>query len=152
MRDCRPKTRNSNIEIRNKFEIRILKSDGIQQGHEGFFSNFVFRISNFISPSPPPFLIVGTRVAAPTPVTDPGHVLTVFVNVSFVIEEFVTDELLHVSRASSEAGDTIDRLPQLQSSAGYVKQAMHDKLTEHREYIVRHGEDLPEIRNWRWGA
>jgi xylulose-5-phosphate/fructose-6-phosphate phosphoketolase len=48
--------------------------------------------------------------------------------------------------------DTIDRLPQLQPSAGYVKQAMHDKLAEHREYIVRHGEDLPEIRNWRWGA
>jgi xylulose-5-phosphate/fructose-6-phosphate phosphoketolase len=48
--------------------------------------------------------------------------------------------------------DTIDRLPQLQASAGYVKQAMHEKLIEHREYIVRHGEDLPEIRNWRWGA
>ncbi|MBV8910267.1 MAG: phosphoketolase family protein, partial [Gammaproteobacteria bacterium] len=48
--------------------------------------------------------------------------------------------------------DTIDRLPQLHSSAGHVKQAMHDKLMEHREYIVRHGEDLPEIRDWRWGA
>jgi xylulose-5-phosphate/fructose-6-phosphate phosphoketolase len=48
--------------------------------------------------------------------------------------------------------DTIDRLPQLQSSAGHVKQAMHDKLIEHREYIVRYGEDLPEIRGWRWGA
>jgi xylulose-5-phosphate/fructose-6-phosphate phosphoketolase len=48
--------------------------------------------------------------------------------------------------------DTLDRLPQLQSAAGYVKQAMNDKLTEHREYIVRYGEDLPEIRNWRWGA
>jgi len=48
--------------------------------------------------------------------------------------------------------DTIDRLPQLQATAGYVKQAMHEKLIEHREYIVRHGEDLPEIRNWRWGA
>jgi xylulose-5-phosphate/fructose-6-phosphate phosphoketolase len=33
-----------------------------------------------------------------------------------------------------------------------VKQAMRDKLIEHREYIVRHGEDMPEIRNWRWGA
>ena len=48
--------------------------------------------------------------------------------------------------------DTIDRLPQLEPSAGYVKQAMRDKLIEHREYIVAHGEDLPEIRNWRWGA
>jgi len=46
--------------------------------------------------------------------------------------------------------DTIDRLPQLAASAGYVKQAMRDKLHEHREYIVRHGEDMPEILNWRW--
>jgi xylulose-5-phosphate/fructose-6-phosphate phosphoketolase len=48
--------------------------------------------------------------------------------------------------------DAIDRLPQLESSAGYVKQALRDKLIEHREYIVSHGEDLPEIRDWRWGA
>jgi xylulose-5-phosphate/fructose-6-phosphate phosphoketolase len=50
------------------------------------------------------------------------------------------------------AGDAIDRLPQLEAGAGYVKQALRDKLIEHREYIVRHGEDLPEIRDWRWGA
>jgi xylulose-5-phosphate/fructose-6-phosphate phosphoketolase len=48
--------------------------------------------------------------------------------------------------------DTIDRLPQLGSAAGYAKQALRDKLTEHRQYIVRHGEDLPEIREWRWGS
>ena len=46
--------------------------------------------------------------------------------------------------------DTVDRLPQLEAQAGYVRQAMRDKLIEHREYIVTHGEDLPEIRNWRW--
>jgi len=46
--------------------------------------------------------------------------------------------------------ETIDRLPQLAGRAAYVKQAMRDKLIEHHEYIVRHGEDLPEIRNWRW--
>jgi xylulose-5-phosphate/fructose-6-phosphate phosphoketolase len=33
-----------------------------------------------------------------------------------------------------------------------VKQARRDKLIDHRECIVRHGEDMPEIRNWRWGA
>ncbi len=48
------------------------------------------------------------------------------------------------------AGDVVDRLPQLQSQAGYVKQALRDKLIEHREYIREFGEDLPEICNWRW--
>jgi xylulose-5-phosphate/fructose-6-phosphate phosphoketolase len=48
--------------------------------------------------------------------------------------------------------DAVDRLPQLEARAAYVKQAMRDKLIEHHEYIVRYGEDLPEIRNWRWGA
>jgi xylulose-5-phosphate/fructose-6-phosphate phosphoketolase len=46
--------------------------------------------------------------------------------------------------------DTVDRLPQLEARAGYVRQEMRDKLTEHHEYIVRYGEDMPEIRNWRW--
>jgi xylulose-5-phosphate/fructose-6-phosphate phosphoketolase len=48
------------------------------------------------------------------------------------------------------AADTIDRLPQLAASAGYAKQHLRDKLLEHREYITRYGEDMPEIRNWRW--
>ena len=48
-------------------------------------------------------------------------------------------------------GDVIDRLPQLGSRAAYVKQAMRDKLIAHRQYIDRHGEDMPEIRHWQWG-
>ena len=48
-------------------------------------------------------------------------------------------------------GDVIDRVPQLGSQAAYVKQAMHDKLIEHKLYIRKYGEDMPEVRNWRWG-
>jgi xylulose-5-phosphate/fructose-6-phosphate phosphoketolase len=44
----------------------------------------------------------------------------------------------------------IDRLPQLAARAAYAKQALRDKLLEHHEYIVQYGEDMPEIRNWRW--
>jgi hypothetical protein len=46
--------------------------------------------------------------------------------------------------------DVIDRVPGLDSRAAYAKQFVRDKLLEHRAYIVRHGEDLPEIRNWKW--
>ena len=47
-------------------------------------------------------------------------------------------------------GDVVDRLPQLEARAGYVKQALGNKLIEHKEYIHQHGEDMPEIRNWKW--
>jgi len=49
-------------------------------------------------------------------------------------------------------GDVIDRLPQLGASAAYAKQAIRDALFEHRQYIHEHGEDLPAIRDWTWGA
>jgi xylulose-5-phosphate/fructose-6-phosphate phosphoketolase len=50
------------------------------------------------------------------------------------------------------AGDAIDRLPQLGASAAYVKQALSDRLTEHRSYIREHGQDMPSIREWRWNG
>jgi len=46
--------------------------------------------------------------------------------------------------------DVIDRLPQLGSGAAHVKQAMQYKLVEHKQYIHEHGEDMPEIRDWKW--
>jgi xylulose-5-phosphate/fructose-6-phosphate phosphoketolase len=46
--------------------------------------------------------------------------------------------------------DTIDRLPQTGDKGIHLKQQLKDKLMEHRQYIEEHGEDMPEIRNWKW--
>ena len=46
--------------------------------------------------------------------------------------------------------DVVDRVPKLAAVAAHVKQSVRDKLIEHKEYIHRYGEDLPEVRNWRW--
>jgi len=48
--------------------------------------------------------------------------------------------------------DVADRAPALSTRAGYIKQAMRDKLVEHEAYITTAGEDMPEIVNWRWTA
>jgi xylulose-5-phosphate/fructose-6-phosphate phosphoketolase len=47
-------------------------------------------------------------------------------------------------------GDVIDRVPGLGSRAAYAKQFLRDKLLDHKAYIEKHGQDMPEIRNWRW--
>jgi xylulose-5-phosphate/fructose-6-phosphate phosphoketolase len=48
--------------------------------------------------------------------------------------------------------DAIDRLPQTGAEGAHLKQVLHDKLVEHRLYINANGQDMPEIRNWRWTA
>ncbi|WP_080943860.1 phosphoketolase family protein [Sinorhizobium meliloti] len=48
--------------------------------------------------------------------------------------------------------DVIDRLPQLGARAAYFKQAIHEKLIEHREYIEKHGDDMLAISGWKWGV
>jgi xylulose-5-phosphate/fructose-6-phosphate phosphoketolase len=45
----------------------------------------------------------------------------------------------------------IDRLPQLGARAAYFKQAIHEKLIEHRQYIEMYGDDMPAISGWKWG-
>ncbi|NOS79140.1 MAG: hypothetical protein HOP35_14470 [Nitrospira sp.] len=47
-------------------------------------------------------------------------------------------------------GPLLDRVPLHGACADYVRQAMRDKLIEHKQYITEHGENLPEIRNWTW--
>jgi xylulose-5-phosphate/fructose-6-phosphate phosphoketolase len=46
--------------------------------------------------------------------------------------------------------DVLDRVPGLAAGAGHLKQLVRDKLIEHKQYIGRHGQDLPEIREWQW--
>jgi xylulose-5-phosphate/fructose-6-phosphate phosphoketolase len=48
--------------------------------------------------------------------------------------------------------DAIDRVPALAARAAYAKQALRDKLLEHKHYIRAHGDDMPEISGWRWGT
>jgi xylulose-5-phosphate/fructose-6-phosphate phosphoketolase len=48
------------------------------------------------------------------------------------------------------AGDVVDRVKKLAPAAGYIKQEIRDRLIEHRAYIAERGEDLPEIRDWKW--
>ncbi len=54
--------------------------------------------------------------------------------------------------AASLAGDVIDRVPSLGARAAYAKQAIRDKLIDHKNYIRQYGQDMPEIRDWTWGG
>ena len=46
--------------------------------------------------------------------------------------------------------DVVDHVPNLGTRGSYLQQHMRDKLIEHKHYIDKHGEDLPEIVKWAW--
>ena len=48
------------------------------------------------------------------------------------------------------AGDVIDRVPGLAAHAEHARQYLRDKLLQHRAWIEKHGDDMPEIRDWKW--
>lgn len=48
------------------------------------------------------------------------------------------------------AMDVIDRVPRFKDQAVYIKQALRNKLIDHKHYISKYGEDMPEIQNWKW--
>ncbi len=48
------------------------------------------------------------------------------------------------------AQDVIRRLPDLGPDGPRIVEELDEKLAEHHAYIRERGEDMPEIRNWRW--
>ena len=47
-------------------------------------------------------------------------------------------------------GDVIDRVSGLGTRLAYVKQTLRDRLIEHTEYVTKHGDDMPDVRDWTW--
>jgi xylulose-5-phosphate/fructose-6-phosphate phosphoketolase len=50
------------------------------------------------------------------------------------------------------AADAMNRIPRLGNRAGHLQQLIRDTLVEHSQYIAEYGQDMPEIRNWRWAS
>ncbi|GAA3161973.1 phosphoketolase family protein [Blastococcus jejuensis] len=48
--------------------------------------------------------------------------------------------------------DVIDRVPRLRTIGAHARDRLRDQITEHRQYVRTHGEDLPEIRGWVWSG
>ena len=48
------------------------------------------------------------------------------------------------------AGDAVDRVSRFRPISAHFKQLLRNKLVDHKQYICEHGDDLPEIRDWKW--
>ncbi len=48
------------------------------------------------------------------------------------------------------AGDVVDRVPRLRAVGAHFKQFLRDRLVDHKQYISVHGDDLPDVRDWKW--
>ena len=48
------------------------------------------------------------------------------------------------------AGDVVDRVPRLQPVGAHFKQLLRNKLVQHKQHVRECGDDLPEIRDWKW--
>jgi xylulose-5-phosphate/fructose-6-phosphate phosphoketolase len=48
------------------------------------------------------------------------------------------------------AGDVVDCVPRLQRLSAHFKQFLRNKLIEHKQYMARYGDDMPETRGWKW--
>ena len=47
--------------------------------------------------------------------------------------------------------DVIEHLENKGSKEMYLMEKMKNKIIEHNIYIRKYGEDMPEIKNWKWG-
>jgi xylulose-5-phosphate/fructose-6-phosphate phosphoketolase len=52
----------------------------------------------------------------------------------------------------SLVSEVINRVPKLGARAAYAQQTIREKLLDHKNYITRYGDDLPEIKHWKWGG
>ncbi len=48
------------------------------------------------------------------------------------------------------AGDVMDRIGKLQGTGAHFQQFLRNRLVEHERYIREHGDDMPEVKNWKW--
>ena len=48
--------------------------------------------------------------------------------------------------------DTIDRVPKMDDKGAQLKKKLLEKLVEHKQYIDQEGQDMPEIRDWKWSV